>query len=167
MPLLFIDFEASSLDQDSWPIEIGFAWLESDEIRSIGKLIRPEPTWPQSTWSRASAAIHKIPRAALNDADPAADVAHWAIDLIGDQTLVSDAPAFDQYWLDRLLETAPGLPRPEIVDFDAVAGYRFRFPAIARVFARLDNSPTKHRAEADARKLAEAWQVGLASDARR
>ena len=167
MSLLFIDFEASSLDKASWPIEIGFAWLDGDEIRSAAKLIRPEPNWSPSAWSRASAAIHKIPREALDDADTAADVAHWAIDLIGELTLISDAPAFDQYWLDRLLETAPGLPRPEILGFDAAAGHRFRFPAIARVFARLDYSPTEHRAEADARKLAEAWKVGLMSEVRR
>lgn len=40
--LVFIDFEASSLDSDSWPIEIGLSWIEPDgSVTSFGKLIRP------------------------------------------------------------------------------------------------------------------------------
>lgn len=103
---------------------------DGDETHSAAKLIRPEPNWP---------------RAALNHAEAAADVAHWVIDLTGDQRLVSDAPAFDQHWLDRLPETAPGLPRPEIVDFDAVAGCRFCFPQEATVrHRRPASAPTRN-----------------------
>jgi len=31
---VFIDFEASGLGPDSWPIEVGLAWIEGDGVRT-------------------------------------------------------------------------------------------------------------------------------------
>lgn len=161
MTPIFIDFEASSLDPNSWPIEIGLAWIEGAAVQSTSRLIRPEQTWPASAWSRASAAVHGIRRRDLDQGNPAIEVARWAVAQIGNRFPISDAPEFDQRWFDRLLDLDPLLDRPTLRDFDLEAAAAFRFPAIARVYGRRDRDPRAHRAEADARELAEAWLLGL------
>ncbi|QPH55658.1 hypothetical protein [Pontivivens ytuae] len=162
--LLFIDFEASSLSDRSWPIEIGFAWIGVDEaVHSTGRLIRPDPSWDEADWSPASAAVHGIPRPALAIAMPAAEVADWAREMIGEAVLLSDAPTFDQRWLDRLLAAGGISEGPKIHDLDAAAADTFSARsldeegAILAFYKALDRTPHPHRAEADARGLAEAW----------
>jgi len=62
-PLAMIDFEASSLDQDSYPIEVGLAlWPGPDEpILGWSTLIRPARDWTRrGHWSPASAKVHGI-----------------------------------------------------------------------------------------------------------
>ena len=109
--VIFIDFEASSLSQSSWPIEAGIARIEPDgRIVAEARLIRPHADWPEDDWSAVSAHVHNIPRAALDAAEPAEAVARWLIYRIGRTTPVSDAPEFDQRWLDRLTATVGGAP---------------------------------------------------------
>lgn len=104
--VIFIDFEASSLSDDSWPIEIGYAWLnEKGKLRSCSKLIKPHPTWPTSAWSEASEKIHGIPRSELNAAEEARNVARCVGREMGRALILSDAPAFDGKWMDRLMKT--------------------------------------------------------------
>lgn len=103
--LVFIDFEASSLSPESWPIEVGIAWIEQQGVVVESKLIQPEPDWSLDDWSEESAAVHNIPFADLKTAEPAEDVACWLKEILGDNILVSDAPEFDQRWLDRLFAT--------------------------------------------------------------
>ncbi len=55
-----LDFEASSLSQKSWPIEIGLAWLDGGEVQTWSTLIRPEQDWNLSDWAPQSAAVHGI-----------------------------------------------------------------------------------------------------------
>ena len=166
--LTFIDFEASSLSPDSWPIEIGLAWIEpSGAINATSRLIRPDPSWPETAWSPQSAAIHRISRSALEEADPAADVARWAIDTIGDAHLISDAPEFDQHWLDRLLATLPSAPALRILDFDNAAWTAFTedrnaiSAALGAVYQMRAQRRTAHRAAQDAADLAISWRAGL------
>jgi len=75
MSPIFNDFEASSLGEDSWPVEIGVAWLDGDAIMVRSSLIRPHPDWPESAWSPESARIHAIARDALEAAPMAETVA--------------------------------------------------------------------------------------------
>jgi hypothetical protein len=101
MAVIFIDLEASSLAVWSHPIEI--SWIgESGQGES--HLIRPEPDWMD--WSGASETVHGISREEIQrDGTPAAIVAGRALQALGNpaDTVVSDAPAFDQAWLDKLL----------------------------------------------------------------
>jgi hypothetical protein len=60
MPV-FIDFEASSLNKDSYPVEV--AWVFEDG-RSRSFLIRPAPGW--TDWSAEAEAIHGISRDQLD-----------------------------------------------------------------------------------------------------
>ena len=62
-PLAVIDFEASSLDDDSYPMEVGLAlWPGPDEpILGWSTLIRPAGDWARrGHWSPASAKVHGI-----------------------------------------------------------------------------------------------------------
>lgn len=160
--LLFIDFEASSLAEHSWPIEIGLAHLTDDlEVVSEAKLNRPHPTWPENAWSPQSAAVHGVPRDTLNIADPAADVARWTLGQIRNRHLVSDAPPFDRHWLARLLETVSDYPVPAIIDFDALAFTTFTGLALDKVYEILARTHVPHRAAKDAARLAKAWRAGV------
>lgn len=158
---IFIDFEASGLGPGSWPIEIGFAWIADGQVHSGSCLIRPDPGWSPDAWSPASAAVHGIPRSALDDAEPALAVARWAVATIADRVPVSDAPELDQHWLNCLIDTDPTLGRPVIRDFDAFVARRFKAPALFLVYETLDHEVAPHRVEADARRLAKAWLAGV------
>ncbi|SFH52913.1 hypothetical protein SAMN04488020_12026 [Palleronia marisminoris] len=123
--LMFLDLEASSLSTRSWPIEIGLAWIGNDgSIASEGRLIRPDPSWSVDDWAEDSAAVHGITLSELAEAEPAAEVAAWAQQRIGSAALLSDAPQFDAYWLDRLISSA-GLPQPDLRDLDTAAAFAF------------------------------------------
>jgi hypothetical protein len=105
MSLYFLDFEASSLDDNSYPIEV--AWVDKNG-QGESYLIQPHASW--QGWSAASEAIHHIPQAALRTATPAAYVARRAHRMLTGHTVIVDEPAFDQYWLDMLLKTIDASP---------------------------------------------------------
>ncbi len=159
----FIDFEASSLSQHSWPIEVGLAWLEVGRVVVESRLIRPRPEWPESDWDPASEAVHKISRSELKGAESADDVVDWLIKAIGRRVLVSDAPEFDQHWMDRLL----GEPGPKIHDFDMAVWQAFsdggnvKAGRLHRVYRNRTTRPTLHRAGDDAAGLCYAWRAGV------
>src|SRR5690242_16963242 len=104
--LAFLDFEASSLAERSYPIEVG--WVFEDGAGEA-HLIRPAPEW--TDWSAAAQTIHGIDRADLlaNGADHAA-VARRMIEVLTGHTLCASAPSWDGKWLSTLLRAA-GLPR--------------------------------------------------------
>ena len=160
-PAYFLDFEASSLDDDSWPIEIGIAWIESGLVLCESKLIRPDPDWNKDAWSEASADIHGLSLDVLAvDGAKAQDVATW-FKARNRGIAISDNPEFERRWLIRLLATAPPFPAVQILDFDSYV--RMTLPnagAVARVYDTLKQEPTPHRAGPDAARLARAWSVG-------
>ena len=161
--LVFLDFEASGLPLGSWPIEIGLARiLPGRMIESDGRLIRPHPGWPEWLWSPESAAVHNIPREALDEAPPAEAVARWALPRLTGRTVVSDAPEFDLRWLRMLLSTTEVPFLVPVNDFDVLVARAFGDDAMRRVYRALDEMPTPHRAEADAARLARAWLAGIA-----
>jgi DNA polymerase III subunit epsilon len=153
-PILFLDFEASSLTASSWPIEIGWSIVREGGIVTTSSLIRPRPTW--SDWCEASAAIHKIRREEL-DAAPEADVVAARTDFFRSYLVVSDNPAWEQRWLDRLREGRPHIP---VEDLHVVAAERLGPPALDWMYERLERRRPPHRAGLDSRRLAEAYLYG-------
>ncbi len=160
---VFIDFEASGLSSKSWPIEVGIAWLDGRKVITQSKLIKPRSDWSMADWSSKSAEIHGIPRQEIEAADDADTVTHWLLEAVGRRVLVSDAPEFDQIWLDRLL----GRQGPKIEDFDQLVWSAFSDDGLVnpgrlhRIYKALSQSETVHRAGDDAAKLCRAWRVGL------
>ena len=165
--LVVLDVEASGLGELSWPIEVGVAVVEGDAVaRSGSRLIRPDPSWDAAGWSGDSAAVHGISRAALDRAPAPADVARWLIDLVDGRPAVSDAPPFDRAWLSSLFAAANVRPDPiRLRDYDRALIEAFGTDeagqaAIRAAWAHLAAAPTPHRAEADARRLANAYLAG-------
>ncbi|SEA96354.1 exonuclease domain-containing protein [Rubrimonas cliftonensis] len=160
MRFVFLDFEASGLHRDSWPIEVGLAWIADGAIRVEASLIRPDPDWPIAAWSAESAAVHGIPLAELATAPPAGAVAGRFAALMSDALVLSDAPEFDQRWLDRLLATLPEPPAIILRDFDAETHGAFTAHALDAVYEQLNLIRAPHRAGPDAARLAKAWLAG-------
>lgn len=73
--ICFVDFEASSLSHDSWPIEVGLSWLDDGRVKTWASLIRPDPSWSMEAWHPESEAVHNISKDMLTTAPGAEDVA--------------------------------------------------------------------------------------------
>jgi DNA polymerase-3 subunit epsilon len=159
---VFLDFEASSLDPNSWPIELGVSWITSDlKVETYANLIKPSPDWFEDAWSPVSAEVHNIPRRDLDTAPDLEVVARDFLTILGDRIALSDAPAFERHWLETLLETAQLVNTVQIQDFDATTFKTFPKTALDHIFERLMRGQTKHRAGDDSAKMAHAWVVGL------
>ena len=123
MLIAFIDFEASGLGAYSHPIEVGWCL---EEGAGEAHLIRPAEGW--TDWSIASESVHGISRETLaREGQPAPAVARRLLQALppGEVRVFSDAPAWDQEWLDALLRELPceaGAPR-RIVLLDVQEAY--------------------------------------------
>nr|WP_183982459.1 transcriptional regulator [Sphingomonas jinjuensis] len=103
---VFLDFEASSLSDHSFPVEV--AWVFQDG-RSESHLIRPAPDW--TDWDAEAEAIHGLSRDMLaTDGEPHEVVASRMVEALADHELFASAPSWDGKWLSALLRGA-GLPR--------------------------------------------------------
>jgi hypothetical protein len=146
-----IDLEASSLGSASYPTEIGWAILHDDgSITSGACLIRPAAKWTMyaNAWSPASERLTGISRKMLDqDGLPTRDAMARFLDAVGDRDLFSDEPDFDRHWLTMLVDAA-GVPLGErrLGDMKRLIGQGGSAFQLGE--------PPRHRAEADARRLA-------------
>lgn len=156
-PLTVIDFEASSLDLDSYPIEVGIAcWPAPDEpVFGWSALIRPTGAWTrQGHWSPASAKVHGIRgsdlvahgrspeqvAAALNEALGPGAVA-WC-----------DGVDYDEHWTGALFKAANIRPTFTLGDWHRLAA--MPGPAAReRVLDWMRRVRARHRARDDAERL--------------
>lgn len=161
----FLDFEASSLDAEGWPIEVGLSWVNEDlEIQTFDSLIRPSHEWPEHAWSPASAAVHGIPRRDLDAAPDATTVVQNLLHALDGRIALSDAPAFDQAWLDKLVAASDCTEAFQLRDFDGVTMAAFPSRTLDTVYECLHRTRAPHRAGPDSRRLASAWRAGLKFD---
>jgi hypothetical protein len=170
--LVFLDFEASSLGKQSYPIEV--AWVFEDG-RSESHLIRPAPGW--ADWDVRSEAIHRIARETLfGEGDPHDAVARRMLDRLGGHDLFASAPSWDGKWLSTLLRAA-SIPRHSlrlrgsgeahlasatailcaVLDGDALA--KAIEAALAAADIRAPGEAPAHRALADAEEEWRRWQA--------
>lgn len=160
--MIFIDFEASSLSADSWPIELGICWIdEQNKLRVESKLIRPHASWQLSEWSEFSQKIHGITLDEIEAAEDAVSIARWAQNRLAGALLLSDAPKFDSRWLNKLLATVPARDLLEVNSVQKHAEARFTGTARAMFFRAYANGHGAHRAAADALRLGQAWRAAL------
>ncbi|MCQ0091620.1 hypothetical protein [Roseovarius sp. M141] len=152
-----LDFEASSLAPDSWPIEVGLSWLESGNVQTWSSLIQPAPSWSLSAWSVQSAAVHGIALEVLQDAPSASAVVDDLFERLEEKVLVSDAPEFEARWLSRLLHAGEYFPVPEIQDYHHVSFAQFSGLALDMLYETLERHPPPHRAGPDSARLVQAW----------
>lgn len=156
-----LDFEASSLSLESWPIEVGLSWLEGDEVRTWSTLIQPAADWELSDWSPQSAAVHGIALEELEDAPVAYRVVGDLLESLGNRVLVSDAPEFETRWLTRLMKAAAQATVPNVEDYHRVSFASFSGLALDMLYEALERSPAPHRAGPDSARLAHAWRKAL------
>lgn len=156
MPI-FLDFESNGLSSHTFPIEIGLAYLIDDEIHSWGSLIKPAPSWPDWAWDYSAHLIHGIYRRELDEAPTPWEAADKALELLSSTDFVcySDSPPSEYNWLRMLLDEHPSTQEVEILDFDRLIQNVDADEAIKY----LEQHPIPHRAEADARRLAEAYKA--------
>lgn len=160
-PISALDFEASSLFDDSYPIEIGIArWRSPDEpIEVWSTLIRPPAEWRDRRWSMRSQEVHGIRREELEDGmDPAA--ALRIANRLAGRMVFCDGGQSDLRWLGGL-EEAAGLDSTFLLrDADALGSVLH--PRRWRRMARwLDRAKARHRAGDDAERLLRALAVAL------
>ncbi len=156
-----LDFEASSLAQNSWPIEVGLSWLENGDVRTWSSLIRPAPNWSLAAWSTQSATVHCITHDELGDAPIASEVLDEFFKVLGGKVLVSDAPAFDGRWLSRLMQAAECAAVLTVKDYHQVSYARFSGMALDMLYETLRRHPAPHRAGPDSARLVRAWRVAM------
>ena len=166
---VFLDFEASSLSNESYPVEV--AWVFQDG-RSESHLIAPADGWVD--WDPRAEAIHGIARATLMQEGEAHDVvAGRMVEALTGHDLFASAPSWDGKWLSVLLRAA-GLPRHALRLRDTDEALRATVtgilqPAVAParldievhgIIARANAAKTAqpvHRALADATAEYETW----------
>lgn len=167
---IFLDFEASSLGDDSYPIEVGWA---AEDGRCESHLIRPAPDWRD--WDPAAEAVHGLARERLErEGEPHEAVARRAVEALSPHEVFVSAPSWDGKWMSVLLRAA-GLPRHALRLKDSDEAHRQavldvidgRLPATeAQTLAvglleearRRLEAPPRHRALADAQGELEVWR---------
>lgn len=156
-PLVFLDIEASGLDPEGWPIEIGCAWLADGRIESRSTIILPRRAWSMAHWSPDAERLHGIRPEELSGGRPA-DLVAADTDGLAGYEIVSDNSWWDQLWLDRLRGTRPRLV---VHPLRRVAAQRLHGLAADLFALSLLRTRPPHRAGGDAARLARAW---LAAD---
>lgn len=166
--IAIIDFEASSLNSGSYPIELGVCLPDTRYAES--KLIRPVPKWCSPTrksgWSYESQQIHGISFEQLEkEGEDAKDVVNWFFEVVGNRTIVSDAPEFDQYWLHTLIKDSgieKNLPLLERIQFLWVKCAKFDSKLVesAISLAKIKEPPT-HRALNDVKHMMKVFEIIL------
>jgi hypothetical protein len=163
--IVFLDFEASSLSDDSYPVEVG--WVFEDG-RAESQLIRPAPDW--TDWDPGAEAIHGISRRQLLAEGAAHEhVAARMVDQLAGHDLYASAPSWDGKWLSVLLRAA-GYPRHALrlrdTDEAQLEAVRTAFGGqaspdavaiLARVRQAWEPARPAHRALPDARQEREIW----------
>ncbi len=161
---MLIDFEASSLMDGSWPIEVGLAWFNEDmEIESWGSLIRPEHDWIDAYWLAESQAIHGITREELNHAPHARNVAEELLMRTEGKVAFCDGGGFDRRWCNKLLEATPSAKDVSMAHYEQAQAIAFDdndFAWEAGV-RYIDRTKVPHRAREDAVILATGILKGL------
>lgn len=161
--LLWLDVESSGLHLGSYPIEVG--WCAAD-LQPTSYLIKPLSSWTIDEWSPEAEQIHGLSRDRLNEVGFAADdIARRLNVAAAGKTVLSDDPAYDDRWLDRLYHDTEVAREFTLLD----AGNAARMAAggarlspseahsyLARIQARY---PHPHRAGPDSRRAAAEFLV--------
>ena len=169
---VFLDFEASSLSKNSYPIEV--AWV-FENGQSETYLIRPAPDWTE--WDAEAERIHNIALKTLVDEGVPHDiVAQRMVEALSGHELFASAPSWDGKWLSTLLRSA-GLPRhtlrlrdSDAAFYECAAGILApHIPAqdidhavrdlLALTEMREANGPPAHRALPDALEEQQRWRA--------
>ncbi|MDY6947270.1 MAG: hypothetical protein SXG53_16285 [Pseudomonadota bacterium] len=162
-PIQTIDFEASSLDDGTYPIEVGVArWTSPDRpIESWSSLISPPSDWTRyGSWSTRSVGIHGISRDELTRGLQPDEVMRHLNTILGKDMAYCDGGAFDRHWLAMLQHAAGRTATFDLGDF-AMLTLKLPHAGHQRLSSWLQASPPPHRARQDAERLIKAMARGM------
>ena len=147
----YIDLEASGLGDKSWPIEIG--WAKRGAVpESI--IIRPHADWPHGAWDPSAEALHGLSMEVLNEHGlDVVGACKKLNDALAGETVYSDAPDWDGYWLYRLHQAARMRQTFNLVHFAELMppiGLTDKLMLVARTNSL---APHTHRAADDVRHM--------------
>jgi hypothetical protein len=154
--IAIIDLEASSLGSAGYPTEFGWAIIhDGGSVESGSCLIRPAGKWTTyaNAWSPASERLTGISQDMLDrDGLSPREAMERFLAAVGDRDLYSDEVDFDTHWLGMLMDAAGvSLGERKLGDLNEFMQRSGLTPKFAE--------PPRHRAEADARRLALAlWR---------
>jgi hypothetical protein len=152
-----IDFEASGLSKQSYPIEVGLT-NGSDDYQA---LIKPMDHWQY--WSEEAEAVHRITRIQLeSDGLNPAHVAHILNHKLSEQTVYCDSVQWDGFWCNVLFSDNGIHQRFEVRDIqEFIKDSDDRLEAFLAARNKLENTDdyTIHRALDDAKIIWKALQL--------
>lgn len=163
----FLDFEASSLSPDSFPIEV--AWnLEDESIES--HLISPEGIAAWTDWNSESERVHGISREQLlAHGRPPSFVCDRMNRQLTGKIVYTDAPLFDGMWLAKLFAVCNRQPAFELRHVDEllvqmvcpeIAGRAWGLMKIVALKQEARKQcPRRHRAAWDVEYLVQLWRL--------
>ena len=170
---LFIDFEASGLALESYPIEV--AWSdESGRITSF--LISPETVQDWQHWSDQAEFIHGIKRKTLiSDGLRPATVCAQITAALSHKRVYSDNPDFDGMWMKTLFDGARiTYPDINLLSLDALLidtlcpESRDRIGSLTKIveskLRARKITKLRHRAAHDVEYLLKVWEFSMASN---
>lgn len=100
--IMIIDFEASGLGRQSYPIEV--AWGDGKHP-ATSFLLNPEKMNGWTDWDPRSQEFHRIPRDKLiKEGEDPKRVAEKMVKALAGKNVYSDEPRYDNMWKDRLLK---------------------------------------------------------------
>lgn len=147
--MIILDFEASGLHPDSYPIEV--AWYNMVNGECDDFLIKPTSYW--TYWDENAEHIHGINQGTL--LTEGLDVYRATLRLkkaISSQSVYSDAPGFDEFWLRVLFDACE-----ERIPFPVKSVYELvRDDQCVELSLLLQDAERPHRALNDCKVIAEA-----------
>lgn len=154
-----IDFEASGLSKQSYPIEVGLT-NGSDEYQA---LIKPMAHWQY--WSDEAEAVHTLSKSQLeSDGLNPAHVAHALNNKLSGQPVYCDSVQWDGFWCNVLFADNSIHQRFEVLDIqDLIKQSDDRLETFLATRSRLENADeyTLHRALDDAKIIWQALNLAL------
>ena len=158
LQIAILDLEASALGHGSYPIEVGVALIHgaAHPVRSWSTMIRPTQAWlDHGVWSPASARVHGISIELIEqEGRPVEEVCDWLSSHLGSAAIVaSDAPRYDQDWLDTLFRAADREQLFTLYHFEVLTS-GLSADQHRHLRYLLNRAPVPHRAGPDALRLA-------------
>jgi hypothetical protein len=161
----FLDFEASSLSLESYPIEVAWS-LEDGSIES--HLISPASHWTE--WDAEAEKVHGIPRdEIIAHGEPPELVCLRMNEQLRGKTVYTDAPRFDGRWLARLFEACSMRPLFGLGDTDDLMisilcpGESDTVPGLVKLWQLKQDARRfvkgRHRAAWDVEYLRQLWEL--------
>ena len=161
-PIVVIDFEATALALDSYPIEVGIAILAEPcgEIETRSWLIKPDADWDISArWDPDAERVHGIRRWDLRQGKNPATVMGALNALIPGSEVWCDGGSYDEAWLMTLAHAAKTEPAFSLRDIGPVLRQDER--ALNRYQAISVQHPRPHRAGPDAAAICAALAAAM------